>query len=79
MQSTGEKIILLPALPELWKDGKVKGICARGGFVVDMEWKSGKVTSLTITARYNSSTKVHCNGKTIKINLKKGETKNYKV
>ena len=79
MQSTGEKIVLLPALPELWKDGKVKGICARGGFVVDMEWKGGKVTSLSITARYNSSTKVLCNGKVIKVNLKKGETKNYKV
>lgn len=79
MQSTGEKIILLPALPELWKDGKVKGICARGGFVVDMEWKGGKVTSLSITARYNSSTKVLCNGKVIKVNLKKGETKSYKV
>ena len=79
MQSTGEKIVLLPALPELWKDGKVKGICARGGFVVDMEWKDGKVTSLSITARYNSSTKVLCNGKVIKVNLKKGETKSYKV
>lgn len=79
MQSTGEKIILLPALPELWKDGKVKGICARGGFVVDMEWKDGKVTSLSITARYNSSTKVLCNGKVIKVNLKKDETKSYKV
>lgn len=79
MQSTKEKIVLLPALPELWKDGKVKGICARGGFVVDMEWKGGKVTSLSITARYNSSTKVLCNGKVIKVNLKKGETKNYKV
>ena len=79
MQSTKEKIVLLPALPELWKDGKVKGICARGGFVVDMEWKDGKVTSLSITARYNSSTKVLCNGKVIKVNLKKGETKNYKV
>ena len=79
MQSTKEKIVLLPALPELWKDGKVKGICARGGFVVDMEWKDGKVTSLSITARYNSSTKVLCNGKVIKVNLKKGETKSYKV
>lgn len=79
MQSTKEKIVLLPALPELWKDGKVKGICARGGFVVDMEWKGGKVTSLSITARYNSSTKVLCNGKVIKVNLKKDETKSYKV
>lgn len=77
MQSTGDKIILLPALPENWKEGKVKGICARGGFVVDMEWQDGKVTSLAITARCNSSTRVLCNGKNIKVNLKKGERKEF--
>ena len=43
-------IELLPALPEAWKDGKVKGLRARGGYTVDMEWHDHKVTALTIHA-----------------------------
>ena len=73
MQSTEDRITLLPALPEQWRNGSVKGICARGGFVVDMTWKDGKVVTLTLTARNDSSTRLHFNGKTIKVKMKKGE------
>ena len=41
---------LLPALPEAWKDGEVKGLCARGGYIVDMTWKDGQVTAFQIKA-----------------------------
>ena len=73
MQSTEDCITLLPALPEQWSSGSVKGICARGGFVVDMAWKDGKVVALTLTARNDSSTRLHFNGKTLKVKMKKGE------
>lgn len=75
MQSTADEIILLPALPAQWKDGSVKGICARGGFVVDMAWKDGKVVSLAVFSRKGGKTRISFNGKRNSISLKAGEKK----
>ena len=75
MQSTLHSITLLPALPKQWKEGSVKGICARGGFVIDMTWKEGRVTGLTITGRKSGRTTVKYNGLSKRISLKEGESK----
>ncbi len=48
MQSQNGEIYLLPALPQRWANGSIKGLRARGGFTIDMEWKDGKVSKLSI-------------------------------
>ena len=45
------KIDLLPALPSCWKTGAFKGLCARGGYVVDVAWRDGIVTNVTLNDR----------------------------
>ncbi len=48
LQSDSENIYLLPALPDKWKSGFVKGLAARGNITVDIEWEKGKVKNYTL-------------------------------
>jgi alpha-L-fucosidase 2 len=66
-------IELLPALPVAWAEsGRVTGLGARGGFVVDLAWKAGKVTSLTVHSNGGTSTTVKAGSWSKKVVLEHG-------
>jgi len=74
LQSHNGIIRLLPALPQAWADGEVKGLCARGGFVVNMKWEKGNITQATVYSKKGGESELVYNSKRQKIKVKPGET-----
>ena len=73
IQSQSGEIRLLPALPEEWKTGEVKGLCARGGFVVDMKWESGMLRDKLIFIPAGGICKLNYKGKKIVLETSPGD------
>ena len=71
IQSHKDYIELLPALPSGWNKGSVKGLKARGGFVVDMQWDNGKLIAATIHSLKGEKLSVMYKGKLKYITLAK--------
>ena len=76
LQSHDGCVHLLPAVPDRWSEGKVTGLVARGGFVVDMEWKGGQITSLQVESRLGGNLKIRTSSDLYDLETKAGQTYN---
>lgn len=70
IQSQQGYIEVLPALPDAWKTGSFKGLCVRGGGVVDLSWRDGKAEQLVLTARVDHTFKVKIPANVSAVSLK---------
>ena len=75
MQCDGETMDLLPALPQEWKAGEMKGLKARGTYGVSLAWNNGKMTRASITSKNGGNLTINYNGKQKVLSFKAGETK----
>ena len=69
-------IALLPALPSdpAWASGKVSGLCARGGYRVDITWESGRVVRFSLYSAKGGDVTVRVNGKDHTYRTEAGQT-----
>ncbi|SEN64153.1 alpha-L-fucosidase 2 [Mucilaginibacter gossypiicola] len=74
LQSQGDAIELLPALPTALPQGNIKGICARGGFVLDFEWQNGQLKNVEVFSKLGKTCRLSYAGKTVDIETQKGKS-----
>ncbi len=77
IQSSADNIILLPALPDQWPKGEVKGVLTRCGVTIDLNWEEGKPVSAVLNAQRNTSFQLRFQDSTWKIKLTAGQKQNW--
>jgi len=75
LQSHAGEVHLLPALPKAWPEGSVKGLCTRGGFEIDMKWKSGKLTNAKLLSKNGNNCKIRYLDRVVSISTKAGDSR----
>ena len=79
LQSAADKIYLLPALPDAWGSGSIKGLKARGGFEMDIEWENGKLKSAKVYGEPGGETELIYKGESKEVKVAKGEVFEWKL
>ena len=76
IQSRKGHFLLLPALPDEWKDGKVRGMKAQGDITVDFEWREGRIHRVRLCSSREQKVTLECNGISKTVFLKPDGTEN---
>jgi alpha-L-fucosidase 2 len=71
LQSWGDTIHLLPALPSAWPDGSVRGLRARGACTVDVAWSAGRLVAATFRSERGGRYRISYGARQIEIELRK--------
>ncbi len=74
VQSQLGTIDILPALPDALPNGKISGVCARGGFELAFEWQNGKLQKLQVLSKAGQKCRLNYAGKSVEIDTQKGKT-----
>ena len=77
LQSHMGFIHILPALPDAWEEGSITGLCAKGGFEVDIVWKEGQPQEITIHSKSGERCNLRYGESTLSFNTRK--ERSYKV
>jgi alpha-L-fucosidase 2 len=80
-QSHDGAVYLLPALPQAWPKGEVKGLVMRGGFILDMAWDKGELTYLKVVSKLGGNLRLRSNSPlpevtNVRVKPARGENKN---
>jgi alpha-L-fucosidase 2 len=78
VQSSSKDIVLLPALPEQWPNGEIKGVGTRCGATIDLKWKQGSPVAANLRASRDASIVLSFSGEQWQVDLKEGEVYEWK-
>lgn len=74
IQSQNGEIHLLPALPDALPSGSIKGVRARGGFILDLSWADGKITELKLVSTAGGTCMLRQGNQSVELETKSGTT-----
>jgi alpha-L-fucosidase 2 len=73
LQSHTGEIELLPALPQAWPDGSVSGLCARGGWELELTWQAGQLVTASVQSRQGGTCRVRYRDQAIDVQVPAGQ------